>query len=158
MNIQELFKELVSEVSRITGVKLDSNLTEAEQLSEIQKLDPVNNSNEAIELRLKAVEDMLLSELPKVTETLNGIEKGIKEEELNSKIEDSIAKSVPIAVKNAVDPVKREFATQLSDLQKLAEKKVETQQVDASIESSTEPVQRKIGAVSIGGVSYQTKK
>lgn len=158
MNIQELFKELVSEVSRITGVKLDSNLTEAEQLSEIQKLDQVNNSNEAIELRLKAVEDMLLSELPKVTETLNGIEKGIKEEDLNSKIEDSIAKSVPTAVKNAVDPVKKEFATQLSDLQKLAEKKVETQQVDASIESNTEPVQRKIGAVSIGGVSYQTKK
>ncbi|NOT37209.1 MAG: hypothetical protein HOP11_07505 [Saprospiraceae bacterium] len=131
MNIQELFNELKSEVSRITGVKFDDNLSEAEVLAQAQKFEPLTSTdNDAIARRINALEDLLLNEFPKFTETLNGIEPGIKAEDLDAKITDSVELTVKSAVREAITPIKEQFANEIVSLKKLSEKKVIGTEID----------------------------
>ena len=139
MNILEAFNEIKNEVSRLTGKVFGSDMSEAEVLAEVQNIPSFAEQNASFENRLTEMQ----AAIEGVNLKLSEIQPGISPEQMNDAIQ--------LAVKNAVDPLKQKFATEIADLKATAEAytKPAGEKLDATIEASQqtekpEPVQKKI--------------
>ena len=139
MNILEAFNEIKNEVSRLTGKVFGSDMSEAEVLAEVQNIPSFAEQNASFENRLTEMQ----AAIDGVNLKLSEIQPGISPEQMNDAIQ--------LAVKNAVDPLKQKFATEIADLKATAEAytKPAGEKLEATIEASqqtekTEPVQKKM--------------
>lgn len=139
MNLKEAFTEMVNEVSRLTGKVFGPDMSEAEVLAEVQNTPSFAEQNASFENRLTEMQAAIDGVNLKISE----IQPGISPEQMNDAIQ--------LAVKNAVDPLKQKFASEISDLQNKAEAytKPAGEKLEATIEAvqridKPEPVQKKM--------------
>lgn len=153
MNIDEIIQGYRAGFAKLTGKEIDPNMSDAEVLTIIENTPSISEQNQSLEVKFSNLENLVIEGLSSLESKFGEVKIGVTSEEMNSAIGD--------AVKNAVDPLKKTFAFEISELQKKAENYAKPlgDKLDATIESSqgTEPVQKKAVEVKLGGRTLQAK-
>lgn len=139
MNINEIFNKVKSQFSRVTGKTFDENLSETEVLAEMENMPTLAEQSATFQTGLDELNTQFGEFKAKFDEFK--LPETISAEQMNE--------AIATAIKSAVDPLQKGFATELSKLKELAESskvpagKPEDVTIEKAVEK-TEPVQKHI--------------